>query len=141
MGYVLAPENLMQEFRKVHQFNVFSCNHPLQLALADYMSDEDNYLGLSAFYDEKRTMFLEMVSASRFKASPSKGTYFQLLNYSEISSLSDVDMAKKLVVDHKLASIPISVFYHANLDEHFLRFCFAKKEETLKRAGDILINL
>ena len=132
MGYVLAPENLMQEFRKVHQFNVFSCNHPLQLALADYMSDEDNYLGLSAFYDEKRTMFLEMVAASRFKASPSKGTYFQLLNYSEISSLSDVEMAKKLVIDHKLASIPISVFYHANLDEHFLRFCFAKKEETLK---------
>ena len=141
MGYVLAPENLMQEFRKVHQFNVFSCNHPLQLALADYMSDEDNYLGLSAFYDEKRTMFLEMVAASRFKASPSKGTYFQLLNYSEISSLSDVEMAKKLVIDHKLASIPISVFYHANLDEHFLRFCFAKKEETLKRAGDILIKL
>ena len=79
-------------------------------------------------------MFLEMVSASRFKASPSRGTYFQLLNYSEISSLSDVDIAKKLVVDHKLASIPISVFYHANLDEHFLRFCFAKKEETLKKS-------
>ncbi len=141
LGYVLAPENLMHEFRKVHQFNVFSCNHPFQLAIAEYLKDEENYMKLSAFYDEKRTFFLEMVNASRFKAVPAKGTYFQLLNYEEISSLPDLEMAKKMTIENKLASIPISVFYHAKLDQKFLRFCFAKKDETLKRAGDILVNL
>ena len=141
LGYVLAPENLMQEFRKVHQFNVFSCNHPFQLAVAEYIKDEENYMKLSAFYDKKRKLFLEMINASRFKATPSKGTYFQLLNYEEISPLSDIEMAKKMTIENKIASIPISVFYHAKMDQKFLRFCFAKKEETLKKAGDILIQL
>ena len=141
LGYVLAPENLMHEFRKVHQFNVFSCNHPFQLAVAEYIKDEENYMKLSAFYDKKRKLFLEMVNASRFKATPSKGTDFQLLNYEEISPLSDIKMAKKMTIENKLASIPVSVFYHTKMDQKFLRFCFAKKEETLKKAGDILIQL
>ena len=98
-------------------------------------------MNLSAFYDKKRKLFLEMINASRFKATPSKGTYFQLLNYEEISSLSDIEMAKKMTIDNKLASIPISVFYHAHVDQKSLRFCFAKKDETLKKAGDILIQL
>ena len=141
LGYVLAPENLMHEFRKVHQFNVFSCNHPFQLAIAEYIKDEENYLKLSAFYNKKRKLFIEMVNASRFKAVPSKGTYFQLLNYEEISSLPDIEMAKKMTIENKLASIPISVFYHAKKDQKFLRFCFAKKDETLKKAGEILTQL
>ena len=141
LGYVLAPENLMHEFRKVHQFNVFSCNHPFQLAIAEYIKDEENYLTLSAFYNKKRKLFLEMVNASRFKAVPSKGTYFQLLNYEEISSLPDIEMAKKMTIENKLASIPISVFYHSKKDPKFLRFCFAKKDETLKKAGEILTQL
>ena len=129
----------MQEFRKVHQFNVFSCNHPFQLAVAEYIKDEENYMKLSVFMIKKKA-FLEMINASRFKATL-KRNLFQLLNYEEISPLSDIEMAKKMTIENKIASIPISVFYHAKMDQKFLRFCFAKKDETLRKAGDILIQL
>ncbi len=141
MGYCIGPENLMHEFRKVHQFNVFSCNHPFQLALAEYLGNEDHFLKLGEFYQEKRDYFSEIIKASRFTIIPSHGTYFQLLNFSNISEESDVSMAKTLIKDHKLASIPISVFYNSTLDEKNLRFCFAKKLETLDEAAEILIKI
>ena len=141
LGYVLAPKELMFEIRKVHQFNVFSCNHPLQLAISDYIEKEENFLKLNNFYQQKRDLFLEIISASRFDYSPCKGTYFQLLNYSKISKISDYEMAKDLIKTYGVASIPISGFSSSASDENNLRFCFAKKEETLKRAGDILIKI
>ena len=141
LGYVLAPNNLMTEIRKVHQFNVFSCNHPFQLAIADYLENNETYLKLNEFYQRKRDLFLDIISASRFTANPCNGTYFQLLNYSEISNLPDVEMAENLTIKNGVASIPISVFSAKKNDEKNLRFCFAKTDETLKKAGDILIKI
>ena len=138
---MLAPKDLMIEIRKVHQFNVFSCNHPLQLAISDYIEKKENFLKLSNFYQKKRDLFLEIIAASRFEAIPSKGTYFQLLNYSRISKMPDNEMAEELIKINGVASIPVSGFSSSNIDEKNLRFCFAKKEETLKRAGDILIKI
>ncbi|MGD1845928.1 MAG: methionine aminotransferase [Salibacteraceae bacterium] len=138
MGYCLAPANLMAEFRKVHQFNVFTCNTPMQLALAEFLKDESHYLELAANYQEKRNFFLDAVAPSRFKALASKGTYFQLLDYSAISEESDTDYAVRLTKEMKVASIPVSVFYHSRVDHKVLRFCFAKQEETLAQAAEIL---
>lgn len=140
-GYVVGPENLMNEFRKVHQFNVFTANAPIQYALAEYMANPDTYLGVHHIYQQKRNIFLQAVSASRFRAKPSKGTYFQLLDYSKISEEDDVALAKRLTAEYKIASIPVSVFYHNPVQNKVLRFCFAKEEETLLRAGDILCKI
>lgn len=140
-GYVVAPKNLMAEFRKVHQFNVFTANSPIQYALADYMSNEDNYMHIGAFYQAKRDLFLSAVKASRFKIKPTRGTYFQLLDYSKISKEEDTELAKRLTIEHKVASIPVSVFYHNPVQNNVLRFCFAKEDDTLKRAGDIICNI
>lgn len=141
IGYCCAPKALMSEFRKVHQFNVFCVNHPMQKALTEYLEKENNYLELSDFYQEKRDSFLSLIKDSRFKFTASKGTYFQLLDYSEITKENDVDFAKRLTIENKLASIPISVFYNTEVNSKILRFCFAKKDETLKRAADILNSL
>ena len=141
LGYVLAPNNLRTEIRKVHQFNVFSCNHPFQLAIAEYLENNETYLKLNEFYQRKRDLFLDIISASRFTANPCNGTYFQLLNYSKISNLPDVEMAENLTTKNGVASIPISVFSAKKNDEKNLRFCFAKTDETLKKAGDILIKI
>ncbi len=141
MGYTVAPTKLMDEFRKVHQYNVFSCNTPIQYALADYLANEDNYLSLPQFYQQKRDFFLDQLQGSRFTFEPSSGTYFQLLNYENITQDSDILVAKKWTIENKVASIPISVFYHNKLDEKMLRFCFAKDEETIEKAGKILRNI
>lgn len=138
MGYVLAPKNLMAEFRKVHQYNVFTVNAPLQYAFADYMADEANYLHIADVYQHKRNTFLSAIKASRFKSKTTKGSYYQLLDYSKITDEDDVDLAIRLTKEFKVASIPVSVFYHNPVQNHVLRFCFAKSEETLLRAGDIL---
>jgi methionine transaminase len=138
LGYCLAPSELMKEFRKVHQYLVFSSNTPMQYAIAEYMSDESNYLSLPSFYQQKRDLFLEAVAGSAFKPVPCAGTYFQLLDYSAISDEKDTDMAIRLTKEYKIASIPISVFYNKEVDNKVLRFCFAKDEDTLKRAGDVL---
>lgn len=140
-GYIVGPENLMTEFRKVHQYNVFTANAPIQYAIAEYMLNEQNYLYISDQYQYKRNVFLSAVQSSRFKTKPSKGTYFQLLDYSAISDEEDVDFAKRLTTEFKVASIPVSVFYHNPVQNHVLRFCFAKEEETLFRAGDILTKI
>jgi len=140
-GYIVGPENLMAEFRKVHQYNVFTANGPIQYALADFMRNADNYLHVADQYQKRRNIFLSAVKASRFKAKPTKGTYFQLLDYSAISDEDDIDFAKRLTAEFKVASIPVSVFYHNPVQNHVLRFCFAKEEETLLRAGEILTKI
>lgn len=131
----------MEEFRKVHQFNVFSVNHPAQKGIADFMQDPETYNGLSEFFQRKRDLFLNLISESRFKFSPSQGTYFQVLDYSEITDEYDVDFAKQLTIDYKIASIPLSVFNNDNKDDKVLRFCFAKTEETLIKAAEILSKI
>ena len=138
MGYCLAPKNLMKEFRKAHQFIVFSANTPIQHALAEYLKNENNYLDLGNFYQKKRDFFAERIKDSKFKIIPCEGTYFQLLSYSNITDEKDTDFAIRLTKEYKLASIPVSVFYQKNIDEKVLRFCFAKKEETLELAAEIL---
>lgn len=138
MGYCAAPRALMKEFQKVHQFNVFSINHPVQIALAEYLKNPDKYLSLSSLFQKKRDLFLNGLSGSNFRFVPSKGTYFQLLDYSAITDELDVDFAKRLVTEHGIAAIPISVFNKDGLDQKMLRFCFAKKDGTLKKAIEIL---
>lgn len=138
VGYCIAPSELTKEFRKVHQFNVFSVNHPTQVALAEYMKNPQNYLSLSNFYQEKRELFLSLIKDSRFEFTPSKGTYFQLLNFKNITDESDVDFAVRLTKEQKIAAIPISVFNENRYDSKVLRFCFAKTDETLKKAAEIL---
>lgn len=137
-GYCCAPKYLMEEFQKVHQFNVFSVNHPMQKALGDYLQEPEHYLELSTFYQRKRDLFLSLIGGSRFKFTPAQGTYFQVLDFSAITSENDVDFAKRLTIDHKIASIPLSVFNTNHLDNKALRFCFAKTDDTLKQAADIL---
>jgi methionine aminotransferase len=141
MGYVLAPKELTSEFRKVHQFNVFVTNGPLQYALAEYMENKDAYLSLAAFYQEKRDFFLQGVRASRFKPLPSRGTFFQNLAYDAISNERDMDLAIRLTKERGVASIPVSVFYRKPPDHKVLRFCFAKSEETLARGAEILCKI
>jgi len=141
MGYCLAPAELMVEFRKTHQFNVFSVNHPIQKALAKYIETPDNYLVLPDFYQKKRDFFLNAVKESRFSIVPSKGTYFQLLGYENITDEHDFDFAVRLTKEKKVASIPISVFYNNKLDNKVLRFCFSKSEETLKKGAEILCSI
>ncbi len=141
IGYVAAPDYLMKEFRKVHQFLVFAVNHPFQLALSEFLSDKNNYLELKNFYQHKRDLFRKMISGSRFKIEPCTGTYFQLLNYSAITDENDCDYAIRLTKEKKLASIPLSVFYTKQTGNKLLRFCFAKKTETLEKAAEIINSL
>ncbi|MDF2449682.1 MAG: aminotransferase class [Bacteroidota bacterium] len=141
IGYVTAPKAIMEEFRKVHQFLVFSVNHPFQLALADYLKDSSVYLQLHHFYQTKRDYFRQLISCSRFTMEPCTGTYFHLLNYKNISDESDTEFALRLTKEKGLAAIPLSVFSSNKPQNHLLRFCFAKKEETLERAAEILCTL
>lgn len=138
LGYCLGPEYLMSEFKKVHQYNVFSVNHPMQVAIEQYLHEPDHYLGLSKFYQQKRDKFLSMISGSRFSFTPSCGTYFQLLNFRKISSESDMDFARRLIEEYKIAGIPVSAFSKNNTDNSELRFCFAKTDETLEKAAEVL---
>lgn len=141
IGYCAAPKMLTQEFQKVHQYNVFSVNHPIQKALAIYLKDEQNYLGIANFYQKKRDYFLSLLKDSRFKVIPSKGTYFQLLDFSKISSESDIAFTERLTKEHKIATIPTSVFNAQKEDFQQVRVCFAKTEETLKKAASILTSI
>ena len=141
VGYCCAPDYLMSEYRKVHQFNVFSVNHPAQKGIADYMQDTSTYLELNSFFQKKRDLFLQLISTSRFKFQPCQGTYFQILDYSEISNEHDVDFAKRLTTEFGVASIPLSVFNENLKDDKVLRFCFAKTNETLIKAADVLNSI
>lgn len=134
VGYCLAPEWLMTEFRKVHQFQIFSVNTPVQYAIADFLSDEKNYLGLGGFLQAKKTFFSNLLKDTRFDILPCSGSYFQSVRYSRISGEKDTELARRLVTDFGVASIPVSAFYNNKTDHHVLRFCFAKKQETLEEA-------
>jgi methionine aminotransferase len=138
MGYVVAPKELMTEFRKVHQFNVFVTNGPLQHVLAEYMQDKDAYLSLAAFYQRKRDFFLDALRGCRFRPLPSRGTFFQNLAYDAITDEKDTELAVRLTREKGVASIPLSVFYHDGHCDRVLRFCFAKSEETLAKGAAIL---
>lgn len=138
VGYAVAPKMITQEIRKAHQFITFSVNTPIQLALAEYMTQPEHYTGLSKFYQQKRDFFLDHIKRSSFKPMTCHGSYFQLLSYEGISSKSDVEMAEWLTKEYKVASIPVSVFYKDKTDNKLLRFCFAKGEETLIQAAEIL---
>jgi methionine aminotransferase len=141
MGYCIGPEKLMREFRKIHQFTVFSVNTPIQYAIAEYLQNKDNYLHIGQMYQAKRDSFLNAIQSSRFKPVPCSGTYFQLLNYSAISKESDVKFAEILTKEHTIASIPVSVFYNNPIDDKVLRFCFAKSDETIDKAAEILNSI
>ncbi len=141
VGYCCGPKELMNEFRKVHQFSTFSASHPMQKALTDYLKESSHYLELPTFFQEKRDLFLNLVKDSKFKFIPSKGTYFQNLDYSNISNEKDVDFVKRLVEDFGIASIPLSEFNVNNKDFKTVRFCFAKTDDTIKKAAEILNSI
>ena len=141
VGYVAAPASLTAEFRKVHQFNVFTVNTPMQHALASYMADPAPYLDLSAFYQRKRDLFAEGLARTRFKLLPSGGTYFQCVDIGEVSDLGEADFCQWLTREIGVAAIPLSAFYGNEFDQRVVRFCFAKKDETLRTALDRLAKL
>lgn len=138
IGYCLAPAPLSKEFQKIHQFITFASNTPVQFAFAEFMENKAVFVNLSRFYQKKRDRFLSFLKNSRFKILPCRGTYFQMLDYSTISAESDVQFSKRMTVEYGVASIPPSVFYHQQDDHKVLRFCFAKRDETLKKAGEKL---
>jgi methionine aminotransferase len=141
IGYCLAPYELSKEIQKIHQYLTFASNTPVQHALAEFMQKKDVYLQLSEFYQNKRDKFIDALRPSRFKALPCSGTYFQMLDYSEITDEPDLEFARRLTTDMGVAAIPPSVFYHGRDDYRVLRFCFAKKEETLERAAERLCRV
>ena len=141
IGYVAAPAALTAEFRKVHQFNVFTVNTPVQYGLASYMANENAYLGLPAFYQRKRDLFRAGLAHTGFKLLPSEGSYFQCVDISGVSDLSEADFCKWLTTEIGVAAIPLSAFYGNGFDQRVVRFCFAKKDETLNAALDRLKRL
>jgi methionine aminotransferase len=138
MGYSVAPEWLMQEFRKVHQFNAFSVHSPVQVAMASFLKEKSHYLSLPDLMQKKRDHFRDLMTQTRFQPLASHGSYFQIYSYREISDAPDFSFAKDLVAHHGVASIPVSVFYQSAKDDKVLRFCFAKKDETLEAAAEKL---
>ena len=141
IGYILAEKELMKEFRKCHQFNTFSTHTPSQYAIADYMENPDHYLHLNDFFQEKRNLFIDGLASTDFDILPCEGTYFVSAHYSKISNLSDDEFAKELTIKHKVATIPFSAFYQDKTDHKVIRFCFAKKDETLEQALEKLTKL
>lgn len=140
-GYCLAPALLMKEFRKVHQFMVFSVNTPMQYAIADFIRDKSYYTGLAAFFQQKRDYFASLMKETPFELLPCTGSYFQNALYSEISDEPDIDFTKRLITECGVAAIPVSAFYTKGTDFKVIRFCFAKKEETLRLAAEKLARV
>ncbi|MFY8104008.1 MAG: pyridoxal phosphate-dependent aminotransferase [Ramlibacter sp.] len=141
VGYVAAPESLTTEFRKVHQFNVFTVNTPVQYGLAAYMEDPRPYLELPAFYQRKRDLFREGLATTRLRLLPSEGSYFQCVDISEVSDLPEAEFCQWLTREVGVAAIPLSAFYGNGFDQRVVRFCFAKKDETLRSAMERLARL
>ncbi len=141
VGYVAAPASMMVEFRKVHQYNVFTVNTPMQHGIAAYMADQAPYLGLPDFYQKKRDLFRAGLAGSRFELLPADGTYFQCVRYGAISDLPEAEFAKWLTREAKVAAIPVSAFYSKPTESGVVRFCFAKKDETLQKALETLSPL
>ena len=142
VGYCVAPATLSAEFRRVHQFVTFTTATPLQYGLADYLSRcPEHHENLGAFYQAKRDLFCNLLGSSRFRLTPSAGTFFQLVDYSEIANEPDAELARRWTIERKVASIPVSVFYKEPPRQNFLRFCFAKDDATLRRAAETLCQL
>jgi len=141
MGYCVAPPALMKEFRKVHQFNCFTCNSPVQFALTEFLQHKDNYLQLGNFLQQKRDYFLQLMRQTKFKPLPSHGSYFQLYSYDGLSDESEKELAIRLTKEYGVATIPVSAFYKEETDNKVLRFCFSKKEATLEEAANRLMKL
>ncbi|HEY8689111.1 MAG TPA: methionine aminotransferase [Chitinophagaceae bacterium] len=141
LGYCIAPAALTNEFRKVHQFNCFSCNSPMQFALADFLQNKESYLTLGKFLQNKRDYFMELMKQTKFTPLPSHGSYFQLYSYKGLSDESEKDIAIRLTKDFGVATIPTSAFYKNGKDDKVLRFCFAKKESTLDEAVSRLLKI
>lgn len=141
LGYCISSPLLMKEFRKVHQFNCFSCDTPKQVAIAEYITNKEAYLGLPAFLQKKRDFFRELMKATPFRCIPSHGSYFECYSYGHFSQEADKDLAVRLTREYGIATIPMSAFYKHGEDNKVLRFCFAKKEETLKKAVETLSGL
>jgi methionine aminotransferase len=141
LGYSVSSPSLMAEFRKVHQFNCFSCHSPSQVGLARYLTNKESYLGLSEFVQQKRDYFGRLMAETQFTPLPSYGSYFQLYKYDRISDESDKDFAIRITKEYGVASIPVSVFYQSGKDDKVIRFCFCKKEETLEKAVERLIKI
>jgi len=142
IGYCCAPPALTEEFRRIHQYVTFTSNTPVQLGLADFLNEcPEHHLQLSGFYQHKRDLFCELLAGSRFSVLPSAGTYFQLLDYSEISDEVDTELAIRLTREAKIASIPVSPFYEQDPGHKVLRFCFAKDDATLRHGAEILCSL
>lgn len=135
MGYCVAPAKLSEELRKIHQFTVFSVNTPIQHAIAEFMQTPSNYESLPQFYQQKRDLFLEAMQGSSLRPLPSAGTYYALFDYSAVSDRKELDFAKHLTAEHKVATIPVSPFYSESVENQVLRICFAKKEDTLLEAA------
>ena len=134
IGYCIAPEKLMDEFRKVHQFNCFSCNAPVQYAIADFLEQKNEYEKLGGFFQHKRNYFKKGMEKTRFISLPSHGSYFQLYSYDLISKQSEIEFALRLCKEAGVACIPVSAFYRHKKENRVVRFCFAKKEDTLNEA-------
>jgi methionine transaminase len=141
MGYCVAPPELTKEFRKVHQFNVFSANTPIQYALAEFLQNPEEYLLLPAFYQKKRDYFLQAIEGSGLQPVDCEGTYFLMAGYSQLSDLNDFAFCEWLIKEAGVAAIPVSSFYLSKRDEKVIRFCFAKTEDVLAQAGEKLNNL
>jgi methionine aminotransferase len=141
LGYCVAPPAFTKEFRKVHQFNCFSCHTPSQVALATFLRDKDSYLGLGAFLQQKRDYFLQLMRQTRFTMLDSKGSYFICAQYNRISDESDKDFAIRITKEFGIAVIPVSAFYQNGTDNKVVRFCFGKKEETLQLAAERLAKI
>ena len=141
LGYCISSIELMKEFRKVHQFNCFSCHSPTQVALSSFLKNKDSYLSLAGFMQDKRDYFQQLMQETKFTALPSYGSYFQCYTYGNITDESDKDLSVRLTKEKGVATIPLSAFYKAGTDNKVIRFCFAKKKETLEAAVEKLIQL
>ena len=141
VGYCLAPEWLMKEFRKIHQFEVFSVNSFVQYAISDFLKNERNYLEIRDFFQVKKDFFAALMKETRFDLLTCNGSYFQSVQYGKISNEKDTDLAIRLIKEFGVAGIPVSAFYSKGTDDHVLRFCFAKKKETLEKAVENLIKV
>jgi methionine aminotransferase len=141
VGYCFAPERLTNEFRKVHQFVVFAVNTPAQYAFSDYMKNKEHYINLNTFYQNKRDILLNALKGSRFKFTPTKGTYFQLVDYTNISEMDDMAFTEYLAKKLHVAAIPLSPFYSKKNEQKMIRLCFAKRDEILLRAAELLMEI
>ena len=141
IGYCLAPKDLTAEFRKIHQFLTFSTSTPMQYALADFLKDSSRYLYLQEFYERKRDLFCQGLKQTTFFFTPAQGSFFQVVSFGHLTDESDVDLAVRITKENRVASIPVSVFYHDKLDHKLLRFCFAKDDSVLEKGIELLTKI